>query len=217
VSLFVLITDKLTTELYNTKQNPPVSSLRTTYYSITKPTIKFHDAVNHNCQACHSEKTTTSKRGCGERGAWRYACRRQRCTADGDGASRAVVLRRLIEGCACSARLCGPRGGVPCFDTAARRVPCSPPPEGSPDPGEERTATRWIDAWRGRRPRFDAPQASGATEKAAVSMAAWPAQTGGGAAAPAPPPPPIPLHLGRRARAMGGGGGEALGSGCARG
>jgi hypothetical protein len=148
----------LTTELYNTKQNPPVSSLRTTYYSITKPTIKFHDAVNHNCQASHSEKTTTSKRGCGERGARRYACRRQRCTVDGDGASRAVVLRRLIEGGACSARLRGPRGGVPFFDTAARRVPCSPPPEGSPDSGEERTATRWIEARRGRRPRFDAPR-----------------------------------------------------------
>jgi hypothetical protein len=137
------ITDTLTTELYNTKQNPPVSSLRTTYNPITKSTIKFHDAVNHNCQACHSEKTTASKRGCGERGARRYAYRRQRCTVDGGGASRAVVLRRLIEGGARSARLRGPRGGVPCFDTAARR---------GASPALRRRRGARIQARRGRRP-----------------------------------------------------------------
>jgi hypothetical protein len=32
---------------------------------------------------------------------------------------------------------------------------CSPPPEGSPDPGEERTAAWWIEVRRGRWPRFD--------------------------------------------------------------
>jgi hypothetical protein len=42
------------------------------------------------------------------------------------------------------------------YGGAARRIPCSPPPEGSPDPGKERTTARWIEVRRGRRPRFDA-------------------------------------------------------------
>jgi hypothetical protein len=91
----------------------------------------------------------------------------------------------------------------------ARRVPCSPPLEGSPDPGEERTADRWMEARRGWQPRFDTLPRQVAPRRRASCP--WPARTGGGARgrlgrcladtrAPAPPPLPTPLHLGREGR-----------------